>query len=132
MMAGCSSPSLPDGPFGSPLNAKSTNLEEDLKIMWSVERPDPQSGLTRSTTEAVGAAYRVFNTIDLVGMTRFQVAKKLRFDLRATSYGYQFPFYPVEKNVLPVRIDNGNYGWQYNIIFNAKQRVERVKPIGIE
>lgn len=120
------------GPFGSPSGAKSINLEEDLKIMWSVEEPAPKEGWTKSTDAAVHAAYRVFNTVDLVGLTRSQVAKKLRFDLRTKSYGYGFPFYPVEQDVLTVRIDNGCYGWQYNIKFDSKKRVKCVESHGIE
>lgn len=125
-------PGAVDTTFGSPSDAKSSDLDADIRMMWSVEAPEPGEKWVKATDDAIHASSRVFNTVKLEGLTRTQVMRKLRFDLRSKKYGYDFPFYPVRKGVLPVRIDNGNYGWQFNIYFDERQRVEVVRKQGIE
>lgn len=79
-----------------------------------------------ATEEAIEASERVFNTIDLRGHTRDEIGNSLRFDLRADDYGYYAPFWPTKRGVFPVRIDNGYYGWQYDIHFDSNDRVDKV------
>lgn len=115
--------------MGSP---SSTNLAADIEAMWSVA-PMPQGrNWVAASVEADSAALRVFNTVNLIGMSRDEVTRSLRLDLRSKNYGYCAPFYPVSTNALAVRIDNGHYGWQFNVVFGDGDRVIKVERHGIE
>lgn len=115
--------------MGSP---KSTNLTVDIAAMWSVAPKLEGRDWVASSDAADTAAVRVFNTVNLIGMSREEVSGVLRFDLRSPDYGYVAPFYPVATNVIPIRIDNGRYGWQFDIIMGGSDRVVRVECRGIE
>ncbi len=100
--------------------------------MWSVSPKREGREWVASSYEADAAAERVFNTVNLIGLSRDAVTNALRMDMRSKEYGYVLPFYPVSTNVIPVRIDNGNYGWQFNIVINDSNRVVRVEKRGIK
>jgi len=93
--------------------------------MWSVNPKKEGRNWVTATDDAIDASERIFNTIDLRGQSKDQIAKTLRFDLRAEDYGYYAPFWPVESGVFPIRIDNGGHGWQYDIYF-TDDRVSKV------
>jgi hypothetical protein len=95
--------------------------------MWSVQAKEAGRDWVAATDEAIPAANRVFNTLDLTGLTTEEVEQKLRFDLRSDDYGYYAPFWPISKGVLPIRIDNGFYGWQFDIHFDSQGRVLKVE-----
>lgn len=111
--------------------AQSSDLDADIRMMWSVVAPDPGEKWVKASDAAVHASNRVFNTVKLEGLTRTQVRRKLRFDLRSKEYGYISPFWPVKRGVFPVRIDNGFYGWQFNLYFDETGRVREVKKVWI-
>jgi hypothetical protein len=91
--------------------------------MWAVIASGSERGWMASAPDAVPAAARVFNTIDLRGLKRKEVEERLRFDLRSPKYGYYAPFWPVAEDVLPIRIDTGNYGWQFDVHFDSAGQV---------
>lgn len=122
-MGGCA---YQDDHPGGPDGAKSTNLNADIRTMWSVAPKKEGRDWVTATPEAVLAANRVFNTVALRGLNRDQMAKKLRFDLRSSDYGYYAPFWPVARGDLPIRIDTGSYGWQFDVHFNSDQKVTGV------
>lgn len=105
---------------------RSSGVSQDLKLMWSVQPKVAGRNWVASTEQAIDASERVFNTVDLKGQSREQIAKTLRFDLRAKNFGYYAPFWPVERGVCPVRIDNGSYGWQFDIHFDDQGHVKKV------
>ena len=111
---------------GGPEDAQSTNLDADIRTMWSVAPKQEGRDWVTSTPEAVLAANRVFNTVKLEGLTRDQMEEKLRFDLRSPEYGYYAPFWPVARQDVPIRIDTGFYGWQFDIHFAPDQKVNGV------
>ncbi|MHA3770564.1 hypothetical protein ACXR0O_03390 [Verrucomicrobiota bacterium sgz303538] len=108
---------------GGPEGARSANLDADIRTMWSVVAKAEGVTWVAATAEAVLAANRVFNTVDLRGLTRDQVAKKLRFDLRSSEYGYYAPFWLIARGDLPIRIDTGCYGWQFDVHFTPDEKV---------
>lgn len=105
---------------------RSSSLPRDLRLMWSVQPKEAGRDWVMATDEAIDASERVFNTVDLKGQSKDQIAKTLRFQLRAKNYGYYAPFWPADRRVFPIRIDNGNYGWQFDIHFDTADRVEKV------
>lgn len=106
---------------------RSENLDEDIKVMWSVAPKKGNRDWCAATLDAIPASDRVFNTVNLVGLTKEEVASKLHFEMRAADYGYYAPFWPVKKGVQVVRIDNGNFGWQFNLIYGPNGRLVRVE-----
>lgn len=94
--------------------------------MWSVQPKEEGRDWVMATDEAIDASERVFNTVDLTGQSKDQISTTLRLDLRAENYGYDAPFWPADRSVFPIRIDNGNYGWQFDIHFDTADRVEKV------
>lgn len=94
--------------------------------MWSVTAKEEGRDWVAATPAAVLAAERVFNSVDLHGMTREAVDLKLRFGLRSPDYGYYAPFWPVARRDLPIRIDTGSYGWQFDVHFGSDQKVRSV------
>jgi hypothetical protein len=129
--AGCTEePATPDG--------KSTDLARDLEWMWET-RPLESSGdptqppnPRASTDRAIEAADRVFATVDLTGKTTEEVYATLGRPEEKSDSIYNFPFYPVEENVLVFRFDNGAWGTQYNVIFDDEGKVASVEELGIE
>lgn len=105
---------------------RSSSLSRDLRLMWSVQPKEEDRDWVTATDQAIDASERVFNTVDLKGQSTDQIATTLRFDLRAKNYGYYAPFWPVDRGVFPIRIDNGNYGWQFDIHFDNSNHVEKV------
>jgi hypothetical protein len=113
-----------DSPGGTP-GEKSANLQKDIQEMWSVSKGD--NGFTASTNEAISAANRVFNTVDLKGLSKGEISKLLRVDLRSPKYGYIAPFWPVKENTFVLRFDCGLYGWQFDIYLDKKERCKKVE-----
>jgi hypothetical protein len=104
---------------------RSKDLEQDRKLMW-----ETRDG--RSTEDALRPASRVFNTIELIGLTRDEVLAQLG-DPRATGTPqHSIPWFDAGWRDLVYRFDNGAYGTQYNIKFDWRGRVRRVQSLGIE
>jgi hypothetical protein len=118
----------PGGPTPVPAShgKRSTSLASDLKIMWSVQPKEEGRNWVTATEAAIDASERVFNTVDLRGQTADELGETLRFDLRSQDYGYYAPFWDVNRGVFPIRIDCGNYGWQYDVHFDSQKRVSQV------
>lgn len=109
---------------------KSRNLQADIRKMWRVV-PLPEEDFSVSPVSAIHAAERVFNSVNLRGMSREQVAKRLHLHLRSPQYGYNAPFWPVPKGAQVLRFDCGNFGWQYSIIYGRDGKVKEVKSLWI-
>ena len=111
---------------------KSENLKRDICLMWDVV-PARQSKKWRSSSkEAVQASVRIFNSVNIIGLNRTDVAKAIRLDLRSKDYGYIRPFWPPPANAQVIRIDTGRFGWQFNIVYDSPNgRVIRVERIWI-
>lgn len=106
---------------------RSTDLEADIRAMWQVGDPEPDRTWVTATSEAIRAANRVFNTVELHGMTLDDAKQILRLDLRAPNYGYIAPFWPVGDNTYPLRFDNGCWGWQFDIIVDEHDCITEVR-----
>src|SRR5437879_3839468 len=104
----------------------STDLKRDLKLMWETRRlrgtPDPSHGPNPrgSTPRAIEAAGRVFNTVELVGMTQAEVIALLGDPWNSSDSIYNnCPFWPPEEPALVYRFDSGAYGWQFDVLFDG-------------
>ena len=124
-------------PANHPADGRSENLPADLKLMWETEplsgTPDRTHGPNprASTDRAINAASRVFNTVELVGKTPEEV-KAVLGDPRASSDSiYNFPFWPAPRGALVYRFDCGFYGWQFNVVFGLRGRVNDVERLWI-
>lgn len=112
---------------------RSTNLRRDLKLMWETRwlgwTGDPTHGPNSraSTDRAINAGSRVFNTVELVGMTREEVTALLGDPKHSSTSIYNFPFWPAPEGSLVYRFDSGAYGWQFNLLFDAEGRVAEVQ-----
>ena len=114
----------------NPLDAvdeTSTDIDQDIHLMWSVHEKQSGQAWVAATDEAILAASRVFNTLDVIGLSPDELTDILRLDLRSPDYGYYAPFWPIPKGVFPIRIDNGLYGWQFDLYFDAQDRVSKVE-----
>jgi hypothetical protein len=116
-----------DEPFDDVI-VRSTDLSADLKKMWRVV-PDSQFGV--APVSAINAASRVFETVDLRGMTLGDVRSALRFQER-NGYGYNFSFSGPKPSKLVFRFDCGAFGWEFELILDAQGRVQSVTRMGIE
>ena len=112
---------------------KSSDLATDIRLMWETQKlggtPDPTHGPhpRSSTDQAINAASRVFNTVELVGMTREEVVALLGDPKSSSDSIYNFPFWPAPKGSLVYRFDCGAYGWQFNVVQGAGGRVREVE-----
>ncbi|MBK1884843.1 hypothetical protein JIN85_20705 [Luteolibacter pohnpeiensis] len=104
----------------------------DIKLMWETVQMQGGSKRKASSDRAQEAAHRVFSSISLTGLTRVQVISLLGDPEKASDSLYNFPFYPAPKGELVYRFDTGSYGWQFNISFDQRGRVIKVKSLGIE
>ncbi|HEX4609528.1 MAG TPA: hypothetical protein VH092_15120 [Urbifossiella sp.] len=110
----------------------SDDLASDLKLMWEtgpmtwVADHASRSKLA-STPEAIHAASRVFNTVELMGKTRTEVATLLGDPKSSSKSIYNFPFWPLPEGAMVYRFDTGAYGWQFNVVLEDDKviRVER-------
>jgi hypothetical protein len=80
-----------------------------------------------STDAAINAASRVFNTVELVGLTRGEVIATLGDPKTSSDSIYNFPFWPAPKAAMVYRFDSGDYGWQFNLMLDAQGKVCRVE-----
>ena len=106
-------------------------LVEDIKLMWQTSKGPLRSGGS-STPEAVKAAKRVFEKVDLIGMTRSEVVGKLGDPQKADGYYFKHSVHEVEAGTLFYRFDTGIYGWQFDILFDNQGKVRGVKRRMIE
>lgn len=97
---------------------QSADLDADLKAMWEVNPPEAGREWMTATNEAIWAAVRVFNTVDLKGLSLEEARKILHLHLRDERYGYQLPFWPTPENSYSLRFDNGAWGWQFDLILD--------------
>jgi hypothetical protein len=106
-------------------DAQSTNLAKDLQLMWQTRLSSDRRHV--STPEAVEAASRVFNTVDLMGRSRADIVGKLGDPKNASPSAYNCPFWPVKGNVMVFRFDTGGHGWQFNVHFDQQGKATRVE-----
>ena len=112
---------------------KSADLKKDSKLMWETQplrgTPDPSHGPNprASTQEAIEAASRVFNTVELVGKTREDVVTLLGDPKSSNDSIYNFPFWPAPKGCLVYRFDCGSYGWQFNVVLASDGKVTEIQ-----
>jgi hypothetical protein len=118
----------------------STNLPHDMELMWETSPlrgnagsdvgPDPQA----SSIFAINAASRVFNTVDLTGLSKSEVIAKLG-DPRTSSdsiyAGWSFWPAGTNTNALVYRFDCGSGGWEFNVLFDDEGKVYEVERRGI-
>lgn len=118
-----------------PQGKRSINLAADLKRMWETEpmrgTTDPSHGPNprASTDRAINAAYRVFNTVELVGKTRDEVVELLGDPVASSDSCYRSPyaFWPPPPDAMVYCFTNGAYGRQFDITFDGQGRVDDVK-----
>jgi hypothetical protein len=115
-----------DGPMERPTGIKSKNLKRDIKLMWETQRLHDSKAFA-STDAAINAADRVFNTVSLVGKTRDEVSALLGDPRHSNNSQYNFPFWPAPKDAMVYRFDCGNYGWQFNVIFDRRAKTKKVE-----
>ena len=100
--------------------------------MWETQplkgNAGPQAGPNPrgSTDRAINAASRVFNSVQLIGKTRAEVTQLLGDPRSSNSSVYNFPFWPAPTGALVYRFDSGSYGWQFNVVFGADDKVSAV------
>jgi hypothetical protein len=107
-------------------DARSDDLDADLKLMWEVGDPVEDRNWVTATPEAVWAANRVFNSIDVVGLKVDELETKVRLHLRSKDYGYRAPFWPVDEGTYFLRFDTGAWGWQFEFPLDAEQRITKM------
>ena len=118
-------------------DGQSTDLAADIKLMWQTEplkgQHDPSHGKgpRASTDAAIQAASRVFNTVNLVGLTREEVVAKLGDPRTSNDSIYNFPFWPARWAGLVYRFDTGSHGWQFNVYFGWTGKVRKVERLWI-
>jgi len=125
VLLSCSAWGSDASPGGTP-GEKSTDLSKDIKEMWRVTKLENEN-FSASSDQAISAANRVFNTIELKKLSKDEIIKTLRLDLRSPEYGYVAPFWPVKKGTLVLRFDSGMYGWQFNLYFDKKAICKKVE-----
>ena len=105
-----------------------TDLEADRDRMWRTVPSVgyPPSNFEVSPVSAINAASRVFATVRLEGKTADEVASALAARERPR-YGYNFPFWPTEKEVVVYRFDCGSFGWQFDVQFDVRGLVTSVE-----
>lgn len=108
------------------------DLPRDIPRMWETGPLASEPGEQASTREAVAAADRVFNTLELRGKTRSGVIALLGHPKHSSRSRYNFPFYPAPKEALVYRFDTGAGGWQFNVLFDHQGKVREVERHGIE
>lgn len=129
--AGCTS-ATDANPSSSDPAARSGDVERDVKIMWETQPLKVNAGSSAganpqaSTDRAINAASRVFNIVVLVGKTRDEVMQLLGDPRGSSKSAYNFPFGPAPTGALVYRFDSGAYGWQFNVIFEADDKVSAV------
>lgn len=114
-------------------DSKSSHLADDIKLMWETQSMDkvPNSpSITKryaSTENAINAASRVFNTVELIGKSQTQVIELLGDPATSSNSIYNgAPFWGVPENAMFYRFDNGCLGWQFNVILDQDQHVVEV------
>ena len=101
----------------------------DEILMWKTK--SISSGKA-STDRAQEAAKRVFDQLNVEGLTKEEIINKIGDPQRSNDSMYNFPFYPVTNGVLVYRFDTGAYGWQFNIHFDSNGKAIHVEKLGIE
>jgi hypothetical protein len=91
---------------------ESKDLDADIELMWETTVRD-KDGYSVSTARAINAANRVFNTVELRGMTGAEVKALLGSPIHSSDSVYRgAEFWSIEQRGMIFRFDNGNYGWQ--------------------
>lgn len=99
--------------------------------MWETRQLESGKG-EASTHDAQEAAERFFDSVNLVGKTKREVIEIAGDPGSSNRSIYNFPFYPTSEGVCVYRFDTGSYGWQFNVVFDSSDRVNRVEKLGIE
>lgn len=125
------------GPAPLPLiqdsDGASADLASDLKLMWQTHPLQGNAGPNVgpnpmcSTDDAINAASRVFNSVNLDGKTRAEVVALLGDPKTSNDSIYNFPFWPAPRGSFVYRFDCGSYGWQFNVVFGLRGRVTEVR-----
>lgn len=109
----------------------SNSIRADIRRMWETVPMEGEPAKKASSDRATQAAYRVFSSIQFVGMTRQQVIQLVGDPQRSNDSIYNFPYYPTAKDKLVYRFDTGFGGWQFNFSFDRHNRVSKVIPLAI-
>ena len=111
----------------------SDDLATDVKLMWRTKAlegdagPNAGTNPKASTDDAIKAASKVFNTVNLDGKTREEVVALLGDPKTSNDSIYNFPFWPAPRGSMVYRFDCGSYGWQFNVIFGLRGCVTEVR-----
>ncbi|MBI1914000.1 MAG: hypothetical protein HYS12_04590 [Planctomycetes bacterium] len=104
----------------------SHDLDADRQAMWRTV-PSRRSDFEVSPVSAINAAARLFAAVKLEGKTKNEVEQAIGYQPRPR-YGYNFPFWPVRNPATVVyRFDCGYFGWQFNLRFDTRRRVEAIE-----
>jgi hypothetical protein len=107
----------------------STDLRSDIELMWETERH--VAGVIGSSEKAIAAAERVFNTVELRGLTKQGVLALLGDPAIRNKTNYAPKTYPPERQLV-YYFDTGNHGMGIDIHFNRSGRVNRVRRHYVE
>ncbi len=111
----------------------SSNLASDIRLMWETKQLNGLSDPTHSpnthasTDRAINAASRVFNSVELIGKTREEVIVLLGNPTLSSDSIYNVPYASAPVDVLVYRFDCGNYGWQFNLVFEQTGKLNTVE-----
>lgn len=110
---------------------KSKDLDADIELMWETVRDT--DGHSVSTARAINAAGRVFNTVELRGLTGAEVKALLGSPIHSSDSVYRgAEFWSIEQRGMVFRFDNGNYGWQINVYCEGDSKpVTKVEKLWI-
>jgi hypothetical protein len=109
----------------------SKSIRADIRRMWETVPMGGERTRKASSFRATEAAYRVFTSIQFVGMTRQEVIHLVGDPQKSSDSIYNFPFYPTPKDMLVYRFDTGTGGWQFNFSFDRHGRVSKVTSLAI-
>lgn len=94
---------------------RSSDLGADIALMWETAVVDRDRGPV-STARAINAAARVFNTVELVGLTGAEAQALLGSPIHSSPSVYRgSPFWPLDAHGMIYRFDNGYWGWQIDV-----------------
>jgi hypothetical protein len=125
-----------EGPGALPVPRLSWVLS-DMTKMWRLVPLHSTGGDGKpetfqvSPTSAIRAAARVLKKEQFTGLTWDEFKARVRWNPDFENRTYTAPFQPPSGTCYVLRFDNGNFGNQYEIYFDASKRISRIEEVWI-